>query len=70
MSFCMIMSQIVYAFYISSYLDCSLLFAISNNVVLNILCVSPAHARVQEFLQGSGFEDFSCISELLPDLLN
>lgn len=55
----MIVSQVVYPFYISGYLGGSLLFAISNNVVLNILCVSPAHAHVQEFLQGSGFEDCS-----------
>ena len=38
MSLCMIMSQIIHSI-VSGYLGCSLVFAISNSVILNNICV-------------------------------
>ena len=55
---------------VSDYLGCSLAFAISNNVVLNILCVSPSHAHVQESLLGSGSETSAAYQNHLEGLLN
>ena len=63
MSLCMIMSQIIHSI-VSGYLGCSLVFAVSNSVILNNICVClPLTCTCSSISLGQWFLPLSCSSE-------